>query len=92
VSLLKKDEAHARIARWQVRLSKYDLEFVHIPGRENILADGLSHFPSCTSVNNLQSTMSAKQTKFPSWDTFLVGSEEGERLEQIRSGLEDWKE
>jgi len=60
VSLLKKDAVHGRIARWQVRLSEYDLEFVHIPGRENILADGLSRIPSCISATNLLSTMSTK--------------------------------
>jgi len=42
VSLLKKDDAHRRIIRWQVRLSEYDIEYIHIPGRENALADGLS--------------------------------------------------
>ena len=42
VSLLKKDDAQGRIVRWQVRLSEYDVEYIHIPGRKNALADGLS--------------------------------------------------
>jgi len=36
--------------------------------------------------------MSTKQAKLPSCDIFLVRSDEGERLKQIRSGLEGWKE
>jgi len=40
--LLQKDDAHGRIARWQVRLSEFDVEYVHIPGSQNVIADGLS--------------------------------------------------
>lgn len=45
VTLLRKDDAHGRIAGWQVRLSEYDVEYIHIPGKENALADGLSRMP-----------------------------------------------
>ena len=40
--LLKKNDAHRRIVRWQVMLSEYDFVYIHLPGRENASADGLS--------------------------------------------------
>jgi len=42
LGLLRKDDAHGRIVRWQVRLAEYDVEYIHIPGKENVLADGMS--------------------------------------------------
>jgi len=42
LGLLRKDDAHGRIVRWQVRLAEYDVEYIHIPGKENVLANGLS--------------------------------------------------
>ena len=42
LGLLRKDDAHGQIVRWQVRLAEYDVEYIHIPGRENVLADGMS--------------------------------------------------
>jgi len=42
LGLLRKDDAHGRIVRWQIRLAEYDVEYIHIPGRENVVADGLS--------------------------------------------------
>jgi len=42
LGLLRKDDAHGRMVRWQVRLAEYDVEYIHIPGRENALADGMS--------------------------------------------------
>ncbi|KAJ5559676.1 hypothetical protein N7513_002075 [Penicillium frequentans] len=35
-----------RIARWQFRIQEYDLEFVHIAGKMQVVADGLSRTPS----------------------------------------------
>ena len=31
---------------WQLRLSEYDLLIVHVKGKENVLADGLSSLPA----------------------------------------------
>jgi len=42
LGLLQKDDAHGRIVRGQVRLAEYDVEYIHISGRENALADGMS--------------------------------------------------
>jgi len=42
LGLLRKDDAHGRIVRWQVLLAEYDVEYIHIPGKENVLADGMS--------------------------------------------------
>ncbi len=40
------DDAHGRIARWQYRLSEYDLDIVHVPGRKLAIADGLPRIAS----------------------------------------------
>jgi hypothetical protein len=34
-----------RIFRWQLRLSEYNFQIIHIKGRENVIADGLSRLP-----------------------------------------------
>jgi hypothetical protein len=34
-----------RICRWQLRLSEYNFQIIHIEGRENVIADGLSRLP-----------------------------------------------
>ena len=44
-TLLKQDDAHGRLGNWQVKLSEYDIEYVHIPGCQNQVADGLSRMP-----------------------------------------------
>ena len=45
-TLLRQDDAHGRLGKWQVKLSEYDLEYVHIPGSQNTIADGLSRMPA----------------------------------------------
>ena len=46
IHLLKHDDAHGKMARWQLKLSEYDLEHVHIAGTQNVIADGLSWMPA----------------------------------------------
>lgn len=38
--------ASDKIIRWQYRLQEYSLEVVHVPGRLQVVADGLSRIPS----------------------------------------------
>ena len=45
IHLLKHDNAHGWMARWQLKLSEFDLEYVHIPGTQNVIADVLSRMP-----------------------------------------------
>ena len=45
-TLLRQDDAHSRLRKWQVKLSDYDLEYVHIPGSQNQVADGWSRMPA----------------------------------------------
>src|SRR5437588_9448848 len=45
IPLLKSDDAHGRMARSQLKLSEFDVEYVHIPGMQNAIADGLSRMP-----------------------------------------------
>lgn len=37
--------ASDRAIRWQYRLQEYDLDVVHVPGRLQVIADGLSRLP-----------------------------------------------
>ena len=46
ITLLKHDDAHVRIGKWQVKLAEYDLQYVHVPGSQNVIADGLSRLPA----------------------------------------------
>lgn len=42
VSILKGDDARGRIVRWQLSLAEFDMEIHHVPGCQNVLADGMS--------------------------------------------------
>ena len=57
--LLRKDDAHGRIARWQVRLAEYNVEYIHIPGKENVRADGMSRKRQVEEVVEKRSTANA---------------------------------
>lgn len=46
ITLLRHDDAHGRIGKWQVKLAEYDLQYVHMPGSQNVIADGLSRVPA----------------------------------------------
>ena len=46
IHLLKHDDVEGKMAQWQQKLSHYDLEYIHIPGTQNAIADGLSCMPS----------------------------------------------
>jgi len=83
VSLLKKDDAYGRIARWQVRLSEYDVEYQHILGRENLLADGLSRMPQAATVGE------AKEVVMVEEDTT---GKEGRQKRILEEELKEWAE
>ena len=42
MTTLRADTSSSRIARWQLRLSEYNMEIHHVPGKEMAIADGLS--------------------------------------------------
>ena len=46
ISVLRHDDAHGRIGKWQMKLSEYDVEYVHVPGTQNVIADGMSRLPA----------------------------------------------
>ena len=46
IHLLKGDDVHGKIARWRQKLLEFDIEYVHIPGSQNAIADGLSRMPA----------------------------------------------
>ena len=82
VSLLKKDDAHGRIARWQVRLSEYDVEYQHISGAENLLADGLSRMPQKSKAGEMQGVNMAEE----------VTEQEELQKESREDELKEWAE
>ena len=45
IHLLKHDDAHGRVARGQLKLCEYDVEYIYVPGTQNVIADGLSRMP-----------------------------------------------
>lgn len=45
LSIIQGETTSVRIAGWQLRLGKYNLDIVHVKGTENGLADGLSRMP-----------------------------------------------
>jgi len=58
LSTLKSENAHGRISRWQLALSEYDLNIYYIPGKELLIADGISRFtgpPSYTMPEDHES-------------------------------------
>lgn len=84
VKLLQIEDGYGRIARWQVRLSEYEVEYIHIPGTQNMIADGLSRLGDCTTG-----------TKVEIYSVDNTGRESGgskgiEREHDIR--LEGWQE
>lgn len=40
LKVLRGEDGHGRIARWQLRLGEYDLEIKHVPGKELLIGDG----------------------------------------------------
>ena len=46
ISLLKHDDTHGRIGKWQTKLAEYDVQYVHVPGTQNVIADGMSRLPA----------------------------------------------
>lgn len=42
LGLLRKDDAHGRIVRRQVRLAEYEVEYIHIPGCNNARPEGVN--------------------------------------------------
>ena len=84
VKQLQKDDAHGRIARWQVHLSEYDVEYIHIPGTQNAIADGLSRLEDCNTSTKVE-IYSVDNT-----GRKRAGSKEAEREYDIR--LEGWQE
>ena len=42
LSILKGDDAQGQIVQWQYRLAEFNLDIIHVPGKELIIADGLS--------------------------------------------------
>jgi len=92
VTLLQKDDAHGRIARWQVRLAEFDVEYVHIPGIQNAIADGLSRVrdsKSTTTIDvcGIENTERKSETQIDMGD----GTKSDTRLEGWQEWLdEDW--
>lgn len=46
ISMLKGETIPGRIARWQMRFSQHFCDFIHVPGKQLAVADGLSKLPN----------------------------------------------
>lgn len=42
------------VRRWFAELTNYDFDIIHVPGRENVVADALSRVPCIQSTNSIQ--------------------------------------
>ena len=49
-TFLKQDDDQSRLGYWQVKLPRYDIDYIHIPGCQNQVADGLSSMPSLSRI------------------------------------------
>ena len=81
LGLLRKDDAHGRIVRWQIRLAEYDVEYIHIAGKENALADGMSR------MRQSESTLTGAEHSFGG--KLEVNATEAERTSEWRDWLAD---
>ena len=45
ITLLNKHPSQ-KVMRWKLAIQEYDFDIIHIPGKDNIVADGLSRFCS----------------------------------------------
>ena len=77
-----KNTDKGRIVGWQLRLSEYDLHIVHVKGKENVLADGLSRLPA-------DSIPYGRPGKEDSWSEAMGVSETDDRSERWKTWLED---
>lgn len=87
VSILKQGgDAHGRISRWQDRLTEYDLEIHHRPGKSHTIgiADGLSRMPTrFTSIPSASDSIRLGMTAIP--------ANMGSRTQQAPSVINKWK-
>jgi len=81
LGLLRKDDPHGRIVRWQIRLAEYDVQYIHIAGKENALADGMSRMrQSESTLTGVEHSCGGK---------LEVNSTEAERTSEWRDWLAD---
>lgn len=45
-------DPHHKLVRWKLRLEEFDYEIRHRPGKQNVVADGLSRIAHEINVNN----------------------------------------
>ena len=75
IHLLKGDDAHGKIARWQQKLSEFDVEYVHIPGSKNVIADGLSRMPTPYFEQKVKTVLGTTEEKTNGPETEQKGKE-----------------
>ena len=61
-----------RLSSWLVRMSEYDVEYVHVKGEDNVLADGMSRLP--VTAMNVPSSVG-------DWEDVAMAEESGESQE-----------
>ena len=83
---LKKQKDHnAKLMRWSLKLSEYDFDIIHKPGRLHLDADALSRLPSALEVH-----VNAMQTSTPeslNLDTIRREQQRDPLCEKIRAAI-----
>ena len=59
IDISKNGDTYGRVARWQYRLSKFNFEVIHVPRKDNTLADGLSRLHLGTTLPEYDPTLLA---------------------------------
>lgn len=98
---LKIENPPSVLQRWLLEISEFKYEFIHIPGRENVLADYLSredfdqnnkdtenneNIPLVAQVENINVV-----TKIPSWEMILEEQMKDPKLLSIRESIKENK-
>lgn len=85
-----------RVARWLYRLQEYWIQFVHVPRRLQVVADGLSRMPHWEALNNgdedgfpLPAFTVMTQDAAPSQSNWkLAGIKYSEKIKILKNGTE----
>lgn len=83
-----------RVARWLYRLQEYWIQFVHVPGRLQVIADGLSGMPHWEALDNgdedgspLPAFTVTTQDAAPSQSNWKLA---GIKYSEISNKFEEW--
>ena len=74
----------AKLDRWAMLLQEYDITFVHIRGKDNILADGISRLHT---INVYEEAIEDKQHHLLGSQNATHSSVKAEQIQQLDSSI-----